>query len=227
MLGLSMRRILILLFLGLVGGSGYYYLADLQRFPIHTIKISASLQNLTGEDIQDTVEKYLHANYFFCRTQQMTASLKEHPWIENAEVRRVWPGTLKIIVTEKLPIAWWNDLLITGEGETIAPREGKKYGLPRLMGPAAQKREVLQIYQNVSKILSDYRLSIDALIWRNNQALDLVLTNGIQLNLGKQAIETRITRFCRAYSTVFAEKKAQLTRVDLRYPRGMAVQWSK
>lgn len=224
---LSPFGICLLLCLAALAVAVYFYCADPERFPVRTIRITASLNNLPAEEIQNLLENQINANYFFCRPKQMERVLRQHRWVKQANVLRVWPDSLKIMIIEKLPIAWWNEKLITAQAEVIQPLSAAKYSLPHLTGPDNQKGDVLQIYQNVSKILSDYGLSIDSLILRNNQALDLVLTNGIQLNLGKQAIETRITRFCRAYSTVFAEKKAQLARVDLRYPRGMAVQWSK
>ena len=59
----------------------------------------------------------------------------------------------------------------------------------------------------------------------DNQAWELSLSNGVVLYLGKQDIEKRLLRFCRAYPSVFAERPEQLTSVDLRYARGMAVKW--
>ncbi len=73
--------------------------------------------------------------------------------------------------------------------------------------------------------MTTYGLRVAALQLRENQAWELSLTNGIQLQLGKRDMEKRLLRFCRAYPTVFADKPEQLARVDLRYARGMAVQW--
>jgi len=70
-----------------------------------------------------------------------------------------------------------------------------------------------------------YGLQTAALQLRDNQAWELTLANGVQLRLGKRSLENRLLRFCKAYSAVFADKSDQLFSVDLRYPRGMAVQW--
>lgn len=99
--------------------------------------------------------------------------------------------------------------------------------LPRLSGPIQQQADVLQIYQKLSKLLAVYGLHAASLQLRDNQAWELFLTNGIQLQLGKQDLEKRLQRFCRAYPTVFADKPEQLSSVDLRYARGMAVKWKE
>ena len=99
--------------------------------------------------------------------------------------------------------------------------------LPHLLGPESQQKEVLQNYEKLSKLLSTYGLSASALKLRKNQAWELSLTNGILLRLGKQDMELRLRRFCKAYPAVFADKPEQLSSVDLRYARGMAVQWKQ
>ena len=55
----------------------------------------------------------------------------------------------------------------------------------------------------------------------------LILANDTKIYLGKKELEARLERFCKAYPAVFAEKADQLSCVDLRYPRGMAVQWKQ
>ena len=45
--------------------------------------------------------------------------------------------------------------------------------------------------------------------------------------MAKRDLEKRLLRFCRAYPAVFADKSEQLASVDLRYARGMAVQWKQ
>ena len=79
----------------------------------------------------------------------------------------------------------------------------------------------------MSKLLSIYGLHASALQLRDNQAWELSLSNGVQIRLGKRDLEKRLTRFCKAWPAVFADKSEQLSSVDLRYARGMAVQWKQ
>ena len=77
----------------------------------------------------------------------------------------------------------------------------------------------------MSKLSEMYGLHTNSLALRDNQAWELGLANGMVLRLGKRDVELRLTRFCRAYPVVFAEKLEQLAAVDLRYIHGMAAQW--
>ena len=90
-----------------------------------------------------------------------------------------------------------------------------------------QQTDVLQIYQKLSKLLSIYGLHAASLQLRDNQAWELSLTNGIRLYLGKQDLEERLQRFCRAFPAIFADKPEQLLSVDLRYAHGLAVHWKQ
>ena len=99
--------------------------------------------------------------------------------------------------------------------------------LPKLFGPESQQIMVLQVYEKLGKILSTYGLKATGLYLRDNQSWVLSIGNDVQIFLGKKDLEARVLRFCKAYPAVFAEKSDQLASVDLRYPRGMAVQWKQ
>ena len=154
--------------------------------------------------------------------------LSDLDWAEQVYIERIWPDTLKINLIEKSPVAIWNDALMTADGRLFnRGKEQSDASLPRLGGPKHQQTDVLQIYQKLSKLLSAYGLHASALQLRENQAWELSLANGVQLHLGKRDLEKRLQRFCRAYPAVFAEKAEELSSVDLRYARGMAVQWKQ
>ncbi|WP_028388174.1 cell division protein FtsQ/DivIB [Legionella fairfieldensis] len=206
----------------------YLFIIDPQRFPIHTVKIAASYQHISHKQLESILTRYLDNSFFSLPVRRLQADLAALEWAENVQIERVWPDVLKIKLIEKTPVAIWNNALLTAEGELF--NEGKVLtdsSLPRLLGPINQQKEVLQVYEKMSKILSIYGLHAASLEWRDNQAWQLTLANGLQLRLGKRDLELRITRFCKAYPAVFAERSEQLASVDLRYPRGMAVQWKK
>lgn len=204
----------------------YSYASDPQRFPINTVKIVASYQHITHKQLESILTGYLSSSFFTLSVHRLYADLAALDWANKVQIERLWPDTLKITLVEKIPVATWNDGLMTEEGE-IFNKGGalSDSSLPHFIGPINQQKEVLQVYKKMSKILSIYGLHAAALEWRNNHAWELTLANGLQLHLGKRDLDTRIIRFCKAYPAVFAERADQLASVDLRYPRGMAVQW--
>lgn len=212
----------------LAGRLGYLYVSDAERFPITTIKVAASYQHLTHKELETVLTKYVNASFFALPVTRLQNELNNLSWIDTAYVERVWPDTLKIKLVEKIPVAVWGDSLMTGDGrlfnQGVIPAD---LNVPRLKGPSSQQLEVLQVYEKLSKILSAYGLNASGLYLRDNQAWVLIIGNDIKIYLGKKELEARLERFCKAYPAVFAEKADQLASVDLRYPRGMAVQWKQ
>ncbi|KTD74451.1 cell division protein FtsQ/DivIB [Legionella tucsonensis] len=207
---------------------GYYYLSDVERFPVTTIKVAANYEHVTHKELEAVLSKYLSNSFFTLSVRALENELNEMNWTDTATVERVWPNTLKIRLVEKKPIAIWENALMTEDGSLF--NEGavpEDLNLPRLKGPLSQQAEVLQVYEKLSKILSMYGLNATGLHLRENQSWVLLLGAGIKIYLGKKELEERLLRFCKAYPAVFAEKIEQLSSVDLRYPRGMAVQWKQ
>lgn len=212
----------------LTGRLTYWYIANPERFPINTIKVAASYQHVTHKELEVILAKYLISSFFALPVSKLQNELNALEWIDNAYVERVWPDTLKIKLVERTPVAIWGDALMTVNGTIFNQGQGNKdLNIPILNGPATQQLNVLQVYEKLSKILSEYNLKAAGLNMRDNSSWVLMLSGNIPVYLGKKEIGTRLLRFCKAYPAVFAEKMDQLASVDLRYPRGMAVQWKQ
>lgn len=204
----------------------YLFLADAERFPITTVKIAANYQHISRKELESVLSGYLSTSFFSLPIRRLHADLLGLEWSEQVYIERIWPSALKITLVEKTPVAIWNQSLMDNAGELFnVSKEKAELNLPRLSGPEGMQTEVLQMYQKLSKLLSIYGLQAAFLQLHDNQAWDLILTNGVQLRLGKKELEKRLLRFCKAYPHVFAEKSSQLASVDLRYARGMAVRW--
>lgn len=206
----------------------YFYVADSERFPIATVKVAASYEHVTHKELELILAKYLNASFFSLPVNQLQNEFNALAWVDFSYVERVWPDTLKIKIVEKQPVAIWGNALMTKEGTLF--NEGKvpeNLSIPKLKGPLAQQLEILQVYEKLSKILSSYGLNASGLHLRDNQTWVLVLGDSIKIYLGKKELDARLLRFCKAYPAVFAQKADQLASVDLRYPRGMAVQWKQ
>lgn len=219
---------LILSALFLAARLGFYYLYNADYFPISTIKVAASYEHVTHKELETVLAKYVGDSFFALPANALQNELNDMNWVDTATVERVWPDTLKIKLVEKKPIAIWGNALMTEDGKLF--NEGavpKDMNIPQLQGPLSQQTEVLQVYEKLSKILSVYGLNATGLNLRNNQSWVLLLGNDVKIYLGKNELEERLLRFCKAYPAVFAQKADQLASVDLRYPRGMAVQWKQ
>lgn len=211
----------------------YLYLANAENFPINTFKIEANYQHITRKCLEDILEKYTRQGFFSISVRELRNELTALNWADKVSVERIWPDILKIVVTEKQPVAIWNHVLMTEDGLLfdLSPKEWRKETtsdhLPELIGPKDQQLEVLQMFRKLSKLSELYGLHASSLALRDNQAWELGLTNGVLLRLGKRDIESRLQRFCASYSVVFGDKLEHLAVVDLRYIHGMAAQWKE
>ncbi len=207
---------------------GYLYLANASNFPINTVKIAANYHRISRQQLATLMSDYQQYSFFSLPAGNLQRSLQSFGWADSVSVRRVWPDTLSIKLVEKEPVALWNKSLITNDGRvfSISQADGV-LELPALIGPDRQKNDILQIYQKLSKLLSSVGLNVAVLKLHENQSWDISLTNGIKVRLGKQDLEKRLGRFCKAYQAVLAPRLAQVASVDMRYERGMAVQWKQ
>lgn len=211
----------------------YLYLADPINYPISTFKVEANYQHITRNCLEKILEKYTHKGFFSISVRDLHAELSALEWADKIKVERIWPDTLKIKVVEKRPVAIWNRVLMTEDGLLfdLSPAEWQKEAnvehLPELNGPKDQQVEVLQMFRKLSKLSESYGLHTNSLALRDNQAWELGLGNGVLLRLGKRDIESRLERFCLAYSAIFGDKFDRLAVVDLRYMHGMAAKWKE
>ncbi|MBA2648233.1 MAG: FtsQ-type POTRA domain-containing protein [Legionella sp.] len=219
-----------LIFFGtfLAGRLAYLYLADAKRFPINTVKVAASYAHISHQQLEAVLSNHLKESFFSLSVNRLQNELNEINWTDTVYVERVWPDILKIKIVEKKPVALWNGSLMTETGKLF--QQGVTtfdVDVPKLKGPASQQMEVLQVYKKLSKILLSYGLKTTGLHLSENQSWILVLGDNTKIYLGKKELSARLKRFCKAYPAVFAQKAEQLASVDLRYPRGMAVQWKQ
>lgn len=206
----------------------YLFAADPARFPINTVKVGATYHHISHKQLESILSKHLDASFFSLSVGVLYKELLALEWAESVQIERIWPDTLKITLIERVPVATYNNALLTESGKVFnKDNAGLDFSLPHLFGPENQQKEVLQVYEKLSKILTIYGLHANALEWRENHAWILTLADGLKIQLGKQDLELRVTRFCKAYPAVFAQRGEQLVSVDLRYPRGMAVQWKQ
>ncbi len=221
--------VLVLLALALTLRLVYIVLSSPERFPIHTVKVDATYEHISREKLETILAPYLNQSFFSISTHALGTELLALDWAETVQVRRIWPDVLEMVLVEKKPIAVWNQSFVAEDG-TLFERGGVVEGMfqgPYLYGPETEQKEVLQTYEKLSKLLAKYGLSAASLRLRENHAWELILSNGVNLRLGKKDLLQRLHRFCRAYPAVFGDKPELLSSVDLRYARGMAVQWKQ
>lgn len=203
-------------------------IADLDFFPINALKIKSSYKFVTRDQVQKVLLPYLSQSYLMLSENKLSEDLKKNVWVEDVKIKKIWPDRVDVQIIERIPVAFWNNVLLSEKGDLFVPASDKNSpNLPRLFGPKNQQKDVLHIYEKLSKLLKAQDLFIAKVWLHKNQSWVIALSNGVIIRLGKSDIENRLQRFCEVYPKLFAASFDQISSIDLRYSKGMAVEWRK
>jgi cell division protein FtsQ len=112
--------------------------------------------------------------------------LEALPWIEQATIRKLYPDTLRVALTERQPFAIWQDgarvALIDKTGRRISPTIGERYArLPMVVGKGADKRvgEFVELIEGVPSL----KARIKAGVLVSKRRWNVVLDGGVEILL--------------------------------------------
>ena len=197
--------------------------------PVTSITIAGEMPYTTRIDIESAIEKVNLGNFFNLDVNDVQRKVAMLPWVYSVSVRKKWPDELKIYVVDQKPIAHWNgDFLINANGiafQADVQRLAKK--LPAFFGPEGSEQIALDNFRDLNKLLDFSELAIDELVLTERFAWQLILNDGVTINLGRDNRVERIQRFMDVYPEIKLNKKEgqQVDYVDLRYDTGLAVGW--
>jgi cell division protein FtsQ len=196
------------------------YLLSLE---VRRIAVSGSLQHIEASDIESRLAEEVGAGFLFADLERIRHRLESMPWVYVAEVRRHWPDTLAIRVTEQQPIArWGSDSYLNHEGDIFAGvRSGEYAELPRLEGPEGSSQLLMRRYLRLESVLSPLGIEIIHLAQDSLRQIEVTFADGTELQLGDQQFALRLQRFARLWQHELQGR--HVARIDMRYEHGAAV----
>ncbi len=195
-------------------------------FPIKEVKI-AGLEHVDHQEVQHLLRPLVQKGFFAVDVDLIKERLMHFSWVSEAYVRRVWPNQVVIQVVEKKPIARWNHAsLLTTAGEIFSPhQDSHPIDLPLFIGPEGEHMQVLSYYLKMTTLLKPLQFKIISLELKPQLTWQVILSNGIKLNIGYKDVLTRISHFVKVYPHVVGNRSKDVDYVDLRYNNGFAVRW--
>lgn len=94
--------LLVVLVLGLIFGAIFVYRSNL--FAIQNVQVEG-VSHLTSQEITQLAAVSDGSTLLRCDTNGIISRLKEHAWIQDASVKRKFPHTLELVITERQPAA--------------------------------------------------------------------------------------------------------------------------
>ncbi|RJX74402.1 cell division protein FtsQ [Vibrio sinensis] len=219
--------LVVTLLIGSLLYSTISWMWDDQRLPLSKIVLQGDLKYVSAADVQRAFGHLEHVGTFMSQdVDTLQQTIESIPWVSHASVRKQWPDTVKVFLTEYHAEAIWNgNALLNDQGVIFNGDIGELEGdRVKLYGPENTSKDVLTVWHEISPKFKALDLTITSLVLNDRRAWQIILDNGIRLELGKESLQERIDRFVYLYKNL--DSKAQrVSYIDLRYDTGAAVGW--
>jgi len=212
-----------------------HYLVHLPAFALRAVQLESTPIKVEADKIEAVIQTELRGNYFTADLEHFRQQLETLPWVRSASVRRYFPWALEVSLEEQVVLARWNNTaLVNQQGEVFQAEINDQQAGERLLdfrGPTDSAAEVTQMYFEFERHIAvlqatQYGQKITQVILSPRRAWQLRLDNGMLLDLGREDVLLRLTRFVEAYPHSIASVKAAVNYVDMRYRNGFAVNLS-
>ena len=204
-----------------------------ETLPFKSIQIYGELSWIDRDRLNGLIMENIDGGFFSLNISQLKTQLEQQAWIESVAVRRVWPDVLQITANEQQPVAIWNgSSVINRYGEIFSPmgQELPKY-LVKVSGPEGSHQLLMNHYFAIEKLFQEAGLRVASMDINDRRALQVILTNGVRILLGRVRNEDEsaeeVQRFVTAYKGTLSPKFDEVALVDLRYTNGLAVRWKQ
>lgn len=148
------------------------------------------------------------------------------PWVENVEVRKVYPKTIEVKLKEREAYAIWQHgqelSLVEKGGAIIAPLRDNKFShLPLVVGRGAETAATALETEFAN--WADIKARVKAYVWVSGRRWDLHMDNGVVVKLPEDDVDLALARLSK-----FMKEQDLLDRdiaaVDLRLSDRTAIQ---
>ena len=225
---LMIASLLSLAALGLLGADQLY---RPDTFKIDQLKIIGQFRYIDPVDIENAVLGKAKGNFFSLDLDGIKTIAEGIAWVESVDVRREWPSTLVLSVSEHKPAMRWKDgKWVSTAGAIIElPKSITAKHVVELNGADSQAKRILMQATQWRKELIKHGLEVRAVDLSESEAWTITLfyqghDAEFDLHLGHEQVAQRLQRFEFLFNKQFKFSERPLRRVDARYPDGLAVE---
>ena len=196
--------------------------ARLPMFALREVRVGGELAHVTRDQVEGVVQRDMKGNFLTLDLAATSASFQKLPWVRTANVRRLWPARLDVVLEEHVPLARWaGAALVNTQGEVFqAAYDGK---LPVFIGPEGMAREIAIQFRYFRGSLETIGQTPVQVQVSPRRAWELKLESGATVVLGRDQVEARLARFVAVHDRTLARLGRPVDYVDLRYSNGFAV----
>lgn len=195
--------------------------------PIRYVRVGGIFQHLGKEEIKNILLPQVSTDFISADMKAIQDAVLSLPWVSRAEVKRIWPDAVDIVVYEQTPyVRWGEKSLLNEHGDVFSPENISEFGsLPLLSGPARQEKKLLNKMKELRTVLSKKSFDLSALTLNERRSWKMTLDNGMQFHLGRSDPALIIKRFMKTLTLLGEERINAISVIDMRYPNGFALTW--
>ena len=222
------KRLIICIVLVFAAGLGMTACQKLDK-PIDRVVVNGDFYHLKEKEVINLIDQKVKDGFLSLNLSGLNKYLESEPWIRNATIRRSWPSTIIVDITEEKPIARWGEKQVlnnVGDYLEITDKQSIR-NLPTFTTEFGKSKEMIKSYQLMSEILGPTGLKVHK-IRRDVVGSWLITTSsGIQINLGRDQLAQKLRRFQVVWSAQLNSQVEKIKTIDMRYPNGISVAWNQ
>ena len=205
------------------------YVLRLPIFPLQAVVLKQVPTQVTKEEIEQAVQSSVRGSFFAVNLNQTRKAFEQLPWVRKASVRRKFPWSLEVELEEHVALARWNgNAFVNTYGEvfmdqvTAITAPPNLASLPKFVGQPENSIEISKQYAELQTLLRPISKDILQVYLSPRFAWQVQLNNGMTVELGREQMAQRLTRFVAVYPYSLAAWDGMVKHVDLRYRNGFA-----
>ena len=193
--------------------------------PISKVRIENQWQHIREEEVSWLLAEFMGAGFFNFDMDGVKRILEKHSWVQHATIKKLWPESISLHITEEVAIAQWgHSQLLNQNGETFKPIGIESLNaLPLLNGPEESQLRVMEQYQAISQLLLPSALRLTGLTLTLRGSWELVLNEELTVAAGRTDVFEKLQRFVEFYAGQPATRTVGYRSIDLRYDNGIAI----
>lgn len=226
-------RVLFGLALATAAGTAVAWVAQRPAFDFARIELRGSdgeLKHVSAAAVRTAIAGKLAGGFFTLRMNEARSAFETVPWVAGASVRRVWPNRLIVTLTEHRALGVWSDgRILSDQGRLFVANvaEAEVYGpLIAFEGPAAFAPEAARRFYEFAATLAALSQQVESVEVSERASWSLRTVGGQSIELGRDdppgQLRARLDLVAASYPLMLAKFGAAPSRIDARYPNGLA-----
>jgi cell division protein FtsQ len=191
--------------------------------PVEAIAITGEMRHVDRRDLENVIAPQVENGFLLTDLTSIREDIEALAWVYDTNVRREWPGTIKVHVTEQQPIARWGKAAyINQHGFVFDGEFMSRYSeLPMLWSEQNKPPALIEHFKLFQMLLLPHGLAVAALNEDRLGQVSAELTDGTDVQFGDKDFAQRVRRFVALLES--EDSANSIARIDFRYERGAAV----